>query len=252
MGKKHLAICMPSLGWTPTTCSMAFSDLVYPLNYGFMKCCCYGKRVAEARNECVKQVLDTEAKLTGCEVTHLFWLDDDVIPQPGALIALMQRQKAIVSGVYWTKTNPGEPLIFRERLSGAGSFRPGQLDEVWSHGMGLTLVEMGVYRRLLAEGDIGVDEFGNPAWYRAYDSTRADTRGEGGYICGTEDVYFLDAAHRLGIKCYVDQSEETFGWHYDGNELRGYPVRQWEEWKTTQRVTWDTPEGPVVWKGLHV
>lgn len=252
MPKKHLALCIPSLGLVPTTWAMAFSDLVYPLNTAFMKVCVYGKQVAEARNESVAQVLKAEKATPGCEVTHIFWLDDDVIPQPGAMIALLQRRKEIVSGVYWTKTNPGEPLVFRERLSGAGPFRPGKLEEVWAHGMGLTLVEMQVYRRLLKEGNLGEDEFGNPAWYRAYDSTRVETRGEGGYICGSEDIYFLDAAHKLGIKCYVDQSEATFGWHYDGSELRGYPVQQWDEWKTTQQLTWDTEEGPVIWKGLHV
>lgn len=251
MKKRHIAVCVPSLGTVSMPWAAAFSDLVYPLNTGVAKIFVVNKKVAEARNECVQSVFDLERRYKGIEFTHIFWVDDDVIVQSSALITLLNRRKQIISGVYFTKAVGSEPLIFRHKMRGAGPFNPGKVEKVWAHGMGLTLVEMDVYRQMRKDKNLGKDEYGMPAWYRAFDPTRRD-KAQDGTVFSTEDFYFLDAANKIGIRPWVDQTQATFGWHYDMSQQRGFPSEQWEQWRKTRKLTWDTPDGPVEWNDLHV
>lgn len=243
MPRRVIATCTPSLGRIPTQWAFALRNLFTPMNLGIMTMYSLGLPVAESRNRLIRQVLAMDEESTSLEISHVFWIDDDVLFQRGALVQLSQHRMPIVSGVYFSKSPPGEPLIFDGPLRGSAPFRPGEVREVWGHGMGLTLVETEVYRRLRDETELGEDENGNPAWYRTVQT-------EDGWRT-TEDLYFLKAAHEIGIPSVIDQREQTFGWHYDLKTQRIYPTEQWDEWRKTQKVTWQTPEGPVVWEDLH-
>jgi hypothetical protein len=65
---------------------------------------------------------------------------------------------------------------------------------------------------------------------------------------GTEDLYFLDLAGKLGFKPLVDCGKWAFGWHFDLKSLRGYPEKQFAQWAAAEPVTWDTPDGVVTWE----
>lgn len=247
MRHQHIAICVPSLGLVSVVWAGAYSSLLGPLNTGIVKIFVCGKGVAEARNECVKQALDIDTKHPCVRISHIFWIDDDVVLQAGALVTLLKHKKQIVSGVYFTKSAAEEPLIFDAPFSGTAPFVPGEFREVWAHGMGLTLVELDVYKRMQKELDLGVDQYDIPAWYRAGTPVGEDPQAR----FGSEDLHFLSVAHDLGIPAYIDASKECFGWHHDPTLRRGYPFKQWTEWQQTGKVTWETPDGPVVWTELH-
>jgi hypothetical protein len=68
------------------------------------------------------------------------------------------------------------------------------------------------------------------------------------WMGGTEDLYFLDAAGRLGYRPLVDTSRLAFGWHYDRERRQGYPKKQWNQRIKGEPIVWDTPDGPVKWE----
>jgi hypothetical protein len=244
---KFIAVCVPTLGNVSIEWAQALRALVLPMNTGY--CECFGKddlggKIAETRNAIVAKALSYESPER--EITHLFWLDDDVICNRTAILALKRHDCDIASGVYFLKGDYGEPLIFPSRGGGTLPFVPDETFEVWGHGMGLTLVKLDVYKHMLDEG-LPNDSCGRPQWYKTPGAEDAEVLHEVLFMGGTEDLYFLEAASKLGYKPLVDTSYGAFGWHYDAKHQIGYPKRQWEQYRKREPIVWDTPDGPVVW-----
>ncbi len=242
-----IAVCTPTLGLLHVNWVAAFMELIWPLNTGKAQLFVTGKPVAEARNETVARAMSIENE--DREVTHLFWVDDDVIVPRTALLQLLRHRRPIASGVYFTRAELAEPLIFPCAGGGTQEFVPDRGYEVWGHGMGLTLIETNVYRRMRQELDLGIDRFGYPAWYRT--TGGEDVHVEKGLLTGvgTEDLYFLDKVRGIGLTGFVDTSANAFGWHHERKTNKGYPEKQYHQMKTGQPITWDTSEGLYTWEG---
>lgn len=258
---KFIVRCTPTLGTVSVYWAKAMEDMLHPMNC--IKGVSYmrdveGDEIAECRNKLVAQVLgfNTEEH----EADSIFWIDDDVIPTKGALLQLYSHSKPIVSGVYFTKM-PGmlaEPLIFPSKGGGADKFIPAASDgqrsyEVWGHGMGLTLVKTEVYAKIRDELKLPLDKYGNPQWYkttRLANEVHIDRTGPIPIIdCGgTEDLYFLELAHKCGYKPVIDCSKYAFGFHHDKGTNRGYPEPQWKQYSEGRPVEWETPTGIVRWE----
>lgn len=247
--KKFIGVCTPSLGMVPLEWANVFRVLMTPLNYGlvnFFTVDTKGGEIAEGRNNCVHQALASDTD--DMEVTHLFWWDDDVICDPAAIMALIRHERDIASGVYFSKSEYSEPLIFPGPGGGTSPFLPGQAFETWGHGMGLTLVRIGVYRRMMeAFPDLPRDKYGRFGWYRTEGLQDAKLEGNVLWVGGTEDLYFLGNAGKMGITPLVDCSQAAFGWHLDTKAQTGYPPKQWAQRIRGEPVTWDTPGGVVTW-----
>ena len=246
---KFIAVCVPSLGQVSLEWAAAFRDLQLPNNVGIVRVFVkdeVGGEIAEARNRCVSLALGMDSDRI--EITHLFWLDDDVICTPLALIALHHKNVDIASGVYFTKSEFSTPLIYPGRIEGHTPFAPDQCFETWGHGMGLCLIKVGVYRRMKDELALKNDKYGNSEWYRKpnFEDTEVDDKA----ICtgGTEDLYFLHRAGGMGYKPLVDTGKWAFGWHFDSRAQKGYPLEQWGQFSKQQPVLWPTPDGPKEWK----
>jgi hypothetical protein len=203
-----------------------------------------GDMIAETRNRIVADAFAFEAKAE-VEFDSLFWVDDDVLVSPGALLALYNHHAPIVSGVYFTKCELPEPLIFPSRLGGTAKFVPNTIvKNAWGHGMGLTLVRMEVYRKMAAAG-LPNDRYGHPEFYK----TVREMKMEGELLdCGgTEDLYFCEAAAKLGYKSIIDCTKQAFGWHFDMATGKGYPEPQFARYAKCEPIEWDTDEGTVIW-----
>ncbi len=247
--KKFVSVCTPSLGTVSILWAICLSQLEYPLNYGrlFMPVLDdIGGTIDSCRNQCVARTLMMEDDRA--EITHILWLDDDVIFCPSVLRRLMSHGRDIASGVYFLKDDVPEPLIFPERFCGTVPFVPDQVKEYWGCGSGLTLVKTGVYKRMLEELKLPMGREGKwPEWYRttcADDNEVCDGVKNGG---GTEDLYFCELASKIGVKPLVDTSRHAFGFHYDSRTNKAYPLPQWEQYAAGQPITWDTPAGTVTW-----
>jgi hypothetical protein len=195
-----------------------------------------GQEVAQARNAIAAATVHDPA------ITHVMFIDDDVLTHGHVLLQLLAAKKDVVAGVYFSKGPHGRPLVFDGPESGPSEYLPGTgLHRVWACGMGLTLIRTGVFRRMVEELDLGVDENGNPRWFY----TSGDQPGE--TIRCTEDVWFCRSAEQLGIERYVDMSPYAFGWHWDKTTGQAWPQPQWSQHEAGQPVDW-----PVSDEGLDL
>lgn len=108
-------------------------------------------QVADAQNLIVKELLRGDFE-------WLLLLEDDTIPPVDLLVKLngyMQRADTpVVSGLYYTKSEPSEPLIYRGR--GNGAFLDWRLGErVWCDGVptGCLLVHHALLRAMWDDSD---------------------------------------------------------------------------------------------------
>jgi len=83
----------------------------------------------------------------------LFFIDHDVVLPPGVVLKMSQRmmkkEVPIWAGLYFTKSVPSEPLVYRGRGSGYyGDFKVG--DEVWVDGvpMGCTMIHRSIMEEM--------------------------------------------------------------------------------------------------------
>jgi hypothetical protein len=113
------------LNWMPTYC---------PLQY----------LVSDAQNIIVKKAIEQDAE-------WLFFLEEDNILPPNAFWRLNDYMRKgtipVVSGLYFTKSNPPEPLIFRG--SGDSYYDKWRMgDKVWANGIptGSLLIHMSLLR----------------------------------------------------------------------------------------------------------
>ena len=235
MTRKSIAIGLPTFGMTSMRWAMAYRDIQFPMNCKVSRAGALGLEIGVARNAIVQEVLAMESK-----PTHLFFLDDDVIPAtPWVVIKLYQHDLPIVGGVYFHKGDYGEPLVFNEPGYGTVPYDPRITEpvKVWGIHAGLTMYQTDLFRLMASELDLGTDGRGNPRWFY----TRGDKLGEDK---ATEDMYFCEQVHKLGIAPHVDMSAECFGWHYDATQSQhdvAYPRKQWQQFKETGTISWEVP-----------
>ena len=172
-----------------------------------------GHRVDEARNLIVSSALEMEGQL-GARVSHIFFLDDDVLVSRDTLIQLLSHNRPIVSGLYYAKSHTPQPLLFKAPYQGPATEWPaGELVECYAHGMGCTLITREVFEAV------------EPPWFKTEEG-----RLEGHeFISHTEDVYFLERAAQAGFSPCVDTS--CLAIHYDHKTDVGYPLKAWEAFR---------------------
>jgi hypothetical protein len=147
----------------------------------------FGGELDHARNLAVKFFLkETDA-------THLFFLDDDVLLPPDAIVRLLQHNLPVVSGLYYERGPPHRPIIMDYPKIASGKhaclFRcledpPRAVTRCDIVPAGCLMIQRRVFRKL------------KPPWFKtAY--------RHGQFLYG-EDVYFSLRLRRAGFKVYVD------------------------------------------------
>lgn len=191
-------------------------QLSHGTNTNMMEMVIDGLEVGDARSKaaanCIKHEKNPE---------FLFFLDYDVLPAFDVLTKLMYRARCypdhdIFAGVYCCKhQNPPDPLIYRENGQGAfWDWKVGDLLTTEQHGiksvhMGLTLIRISLFQKMLKEGVVhgdGCDQDDEPFFHTT--QTQRENSPTGGMIArgGTEDIYFCNKAVQMGAKIMVDTS----------------------------------------------
>jgi glycosyltransferase involved in cell wall biosynthesis/2-polyprenyl-3-methyl-5-hydroxy-6-metoxy-1,4-benzoquinol methylase len=153
-----------------------------------------GKSYDEARNDCVEA-----AYRKG--VRWLLFIDDDVLLPLDALPKLLAHKKDIITGVYWMKHFPPQPLLFKKLGDGPiYDFKPGELLEIEGGGLGCCLIEMRVF-----------DKLKKP--YFKCDWTYTDKSGRTFKVPIGEDHYFYIHAKEAGFEVWADT--DILCDHYD-------------------------------------
>lgn len=201
MGKHGVSIVIgiPSFGMVSTYFLQGRMSQQFPLVSSSMDYIVKGKPIAEARNEIVEHALNVDA-------TYIYWLDDDVIAPGDSFLKLWRHQKDIINGVYWSKSNPPMPLLFRGHLDMPYlNWHVGDLLEIDAAGSGLTLVKTDVYREI-------TKKIGGPWYSTEYGSFPGQTVSP---VNNTEDLYFYWKAKKAGFKVWADTSVQAL--HYEKN-----------------------------------
>jgi len=128
-------------------CNWSNSDIIHWMNQATP----LGYAVAEARNIIV------DCAIKG-NFEWLFFIDHDVILPPDCFVKINQYMlKAnipVVSGLYFAKAHPPEPLLYRGR--GNGYFNGWKLgDKVWVDGipMGCTLIHVSILKEMAKDAE---------------------------------------------------------------------------------------------------
>jgi hypothetical protein len=195
---KQAAIAHCTLGRPGAPVSLwwarAIGNITWPFNVAkapFMVEDDLGKNIAEGRNMLIAKVMEKETP--SLEFTKILWIDDDVIPISHLLLRALDSHDAdVCAGVYFSKDEYPQPLIFPAMGRQPDKFVPDKCYEVWGVGMGLTLVKMDVYRRMRDELKLPLDKNGNPQWYKTPGEDGDLKLNENGIMemGGTEDLYF--------------------------------------------------------------
>lgn len=148
------AICVPTIdkGDGTVACvthdwANAMASLGGGLAVTMMRLNVSNRNVAQA-----KQDLAERAIAHGCQ--FVFFADDDTIPPPDALMKMIQLWRMdskykIINGVYWSKSEPPLPLIFKGSFEGSYlDWKMGDLVEADGAGAGCTFIDTEVFKNM--------------------------------------------------------------------------------------------------------
>ena len=190
-----------------------FMALHKPVNSLFVSV--HGQSPASGRNFIIRQALEQEC-------THIFFLDDDIIPSIDAIEKLIVHNKDIVTGLYLMRSFPHYPVVFDEAFDdGKCKFMYLTADkeglvEIVNCGLGLVLIKTDVFRKM-EEPWITLGEIEKDGW--------------------CDDVSFFNRARKAGFKLYCDLS--VVGGH-QVNPV-AWPVKTDKGWTTEYRY----PQGNI-------
>jgi hypothetical protein len=188
-----LAIGLPFAGRAVTPeWAISLASQAYPLNMNVQTFALKGVETGTARNQIVKHAIDVGAK-------YLWFLDDDVAPPYFAVRRLIYDLEQadddvmVAGGIYCTKTETPEPLVFRG--DGEGSFwkwQAGQVFEVTSMGTGCMVIKTEIFKHLEKPYFLWVDpqEKELPAGVARH--------------AQTDDIYFCEKVRKAGFRLIAD------------------------------------------------
>ncbi len=119
-------VCVvPTRGVIPARVVENWMGLMMPMNNAFIRLFVAGAEVGEAYNAAVELILAHEQI---SKFKYLLTLEEDNMPQPDGLLKLYESIDgyAAVGGLYWTKGEGGQPMIYGDP-NGVLSFRPQQV-----------------------------------------------------------------------------------------------------------------------------
>ena len=204
----NVVVGIPSFGMVSTYFMQARLSQQFPLVSSAIDKIVLNKPIAEARNEIVEFALSQGAN-------YIYWLDDDVVAPPDAFLKMYTHNKDIVNGVYWSKSNPPMPLLFRNHMEGPyWDWHVGDMIEIDAAGMGLTLVKTEVYKKIQ-------NELGGP-WY-SVDYASFAGKDMGSPPNNTEDLYFYWKARKVGYMIWADTSIQAYHYEKNSGVLFGMP-----------------------------
>lgn len=159
-----------------------------PTHYTHATICIKGLPVDQAREKLAEQAIELGAK-------YLWFVDDDTVPPPNTarrLIYVLDNHPDIkaIGGVYCTKGEPAQPVIFRGM--GSGSFwhwKVGDVFEVTGIGAGCLMINVDVFKKL------------EKPWFEFKQYYSTDPKQPSIYI--SEDISFCNKVRDAGYKIFA-------------------------------------------------
>lgn len=159
-----------------------------------------GKEVGAAYQSAVEMILANDELKTW---KYLLTVEQDNCPPPDGLLKLYESMDKFdcVAGLYWTKGEGGQPMIYGDPASMPKNFipqipRPETLQQCNGLGMGFNLFKIEMFQKL------------PPPWFRTVQEITP--QGARAY---TQDLFFFEQAGRAGYRFACDTRIKVG--HYD-------------------------------------
>lgn len=197
-------ICVvPTRGMIHAKVVQSWMNMMAPMNQKFFRMFVMGMEVGEAYNSAFETILNNpELK----KWKYVLTLEEDNMPPPDGLLKLYEGMNKfdVIGGLYWTKGEGGQPMIYGDPKSIPLSFIPQlpaaeTIQPCCGLGMGFTLFKLSIFK----EGKIP------KPWFKTCQEYMPG-HGSRNY---TQDLYFFENAHRQGYKMACDTRVKVG--HYD-------------------------------------
>jgi hypothetical protein len=197
-------VCIvPTRGVIPAKVVQSWWALMTPLNHKFLRIFIIGMEVGEAYSSAIEQIL-AHPELSKWK--YILTLEEDNMPPPDGLLRLYEDMEKydVVGGLYWTKGELGQPMIYGDPKMPELNFIPQvpipeTVQETNGLGMGFNLFKMSIFK--------------DPRLPKPFFKTTQEyTPGVGAKVY-SQDLYFYQNIHKLGYKVACDTRVKVG--HYD-------------------------------------
>lgn len=202
-------IICPTRGQIPAKVVQSWMGLIKPMNQKvigpiFM----IGMEVGEAYNNAIQMVLDNPDLSTW---KYILTVEEDNAPPPDGLIRLYENMDKfdVIGGLYWTKGEGGQPMIYGEPGVMPKNFipQPPRLETIQPAnglGMGFNLWKIEMFK----------DKRLPKPWFKTCNDVV-----EGGAKVYTQDLYFFENASKYGYKFACDTRVKVGHLDYQNDKM---------------------------------
>jgi hypothetical protein len=196
-GKTHkdlstIIIC-PTRGLIPDMVVQSWMGLMRPMNQKVIgPIFARGMEVGEAYNDMIKAIIDNPGL---SDFKYLLTIEEDNLPPPDGLLRLYESMEEydVVGGLYWTKGEEGQPMIYGDPQAIPFNFIPqvpkeGTVQRANGLGMGFNLFKMEIFKKLPYPWFKTLHEYDPMTGAKLY----------------TQDLYFYEIAGKAGYKFACD------------------------------------------------
>lgn len=186
-------IIIPTRGLIHCKAVASWWSLIQPMNQKVTKVFAAGMEVGDAYNNMIEQILLNPDL---AKWKYILTMEEDNLPPPDGLIRLYEHAEEydVIGGLYWTKGEEGQPMIYGEGKEGDLHFRPQppvrEIQECDGLGMGFTLFKMDIFK----DGRVP------KPWFK----TLNEWDPQKGAKIYTQDLYFFENIRKLGYKVACD------------------------------------------------
>lgn len=201
---QRIIMVVPTRGVIPAKVVQNWMGLMTPMNQPFMRLFVEKMEVGDAYNYALDQIL-SHPDLSKWE--YILTVEEDNLPPPDGILKLIEtmndpRKFAAVGGLYWTKGDGGQPMIYGN--PGEGHFMPqpptpNAVQECRGLGMGFTLFRLAIFK----------DARLRKPWFK---TVQEYTPGQGGKAF-TQDLWFFQNLQEFGYR--VASDNRVLVGHYD-------------------------------------
>lgn len=199
----HIMMAIPTLGMVPIEFMFAAMRMQMPMNGQIYQHIVKGMEVGVARNKAVEAIMTMKKEE---RPRYLFFLGDDMLPEWDAFVRMYEAMEAeqwdMLTGLYYLKSEPPTPLMWRENIVGAmkpgRDFIVGERVRVDMTGLDFTLIRVSLLESM--EGP----------WFKTGPSLRVLLDGvlephiqQESVTAHTEDAWFMKKAKVLEAKMGV-------------------------------------------------
>jgi hypothetical protein len=199
-------IVCPTRGVIPAKVVQSWMGLMRPMNQKVVgPLFAIGMEVGEAYNSMIEMILGNPEL---SKWKYILTIEEDNMPPPDGLLKLYESmdQYDVVGGLYWTKGEGGQPMIYGNPAVEPLNFIPQvpiseAVQPANGLGMGFNLFKMDIFK----------DERISKPWFR----TLQEFIPGGGSRAYSQDLYFYENAGKCGYKFACDTRVKVG--HYDVN-----------------------------------